>query len=185
MNFPEFEADYEEIYGELNEMILELPEDPMINGGPAKINSDISKLSQYIDRVEVLQTEVSKKLSNLKSTIKNRKSLVKIFSNKKYSERRCDLNIDIVDTELEILKLDEIFDPLQNLVNVIDNKASYLKNKESRIRLQWRVMEKRIAMGEKPRPASFDDPTISQMERSETEDHKNTEKNLDDFLKTI
>lgn len=182
--FPEFDIDYKEIYSELGDMTLDLPEDPMY-GGPAKINSDISKLSEYIDRVEVLQTKVSQKLASLKSTIKNRKTLLKIILNsKKYGDKVED-NIDPVDVELEIFKLDEILDPIQNLVSVIDNKAGYLKNKESRIRLQWRVMEKRIALGERPKPASFEDPTIEQMERNSNEDSKKINKQLDNFLENI
>jgi len=175
----EFEVEFDEIYQELGEMTLELPEDPMY-GGPAKINSDISKLSEYIDRVEVLQTETSKKLTNLKSSIKNRKTLLKILTNRKFKKIE-EYKDDPVDVELDIFKLEEILDPIQNLVDVIDNKASYLKNKESRIRLQWRVMEKRIALGERPKPASFEDPTLKQMNY----DEKETTEKIDSFLKEI
>lgn len=139
-----FEIDFESIYDEINKMDLEISSDPLV-GGPGKIQRDLGTISKYMDRLESIQVDASIKLSNLKSLIKNRKTLFRIYQIKKQKDNKDE-------TELEILKLAELLDPIQSLVDIVDNKASFLKNKESRIRLQWRIMEKQISLGARPKP---------------------------------
>ena len=101
----QFEVNYSELYDELLKMKVKLSDDPLQSGGPGKMQKDISSISEFMNRIQVIIAEVSVKLANLKSSIKNRKMMLKVLKNKEKYAGKYDTDSNVADIEIELSKL--------------------------------------------------------------------------------
>jgi len=182
-----FKVDFDKIYQIINDMELKISEDPLY-GGPERIQQSIGRIYSYLDKLVVIQSDATRKLGELKSAIKIQRSKLKILSNpSKYKGKNTDVNEgdQIVDTELKLDEANQLLDPLQALVEVVDTKAKFLKNKDSALKMQWRIMEKQIILGRRPRPASFDDGFQKQIDNEKEFNNEECKQTVDDFLNNL
>ena len=181
-----FEIDFEGIYNKINLMELKIHEDPLSVGGAEVIQKGFGVLQSYMDVLSPISRNVVRKLGDLKSMIKIQRSKLKILSNPtRYKNKQTcvESNDSIVDCELLLDELNQMLDPLQALNDVLEAKLREVKNKESILRAQWKVMEKEISIGRTPKSPSYSEKRHQEW----NDDFYNKESNneVQDYLENL
>ncbi len=147
-----------EIYGELRTMDVDLDSDP-IELGPRRFNNKVAETRSLLSRLDQIFLQVSEDLhfyqkrANAKKTIyelKKKEALVNnptVRNGRSQAERESLAEFDLMDEIKEIAAHESCIFDLEAILKVIKSKRTDLKDIQSRMRDQLKLIEHDITMG--------------------------------------